>query len=405
MKKTCIFSLILFAFCILQAQDNIEWRFDRTGIYSNETGLLKSWKPEGPELLWHYDGLGEGHSSVAIANNKIYVTGLVDGEGHLFVFDMYGKILKKISYGTEWDKSYNGSRGTVTVNDGKLYIFTGTGNLICMDKNSYEIVWKKNIEDFGGSNIRWGVCESPLIIDEKVILSVGGKEHNIVALNKKDGSKIWSSPGKGDPSSYCSPLYITNQEVPLIITTMAKNIVGIEATTGKLLWSHKYENDRQIHPNTPVYDGKDMVLITHGYDLGSVMLRLINGGRSIEKVWENHDIKSKHGGIVKIGDYAYIGGDSRSSKFWHCVEWNSGKVMYKDNTITEGVVIADGDGMLYLYSERGEMALVKPTPEKFDLVSKFMITMGTEQHWAHPVLHKGIMYVRHGNTLMAYKVK
>jgi hypothetical protein len=72
--------------------------------------------------------------------------------------------------------------------------------------------------------------------------------------------------------------------------------------------------------------------------------------------------------------------------------------------MAEGVTIAD-DGMLYCYSNRGEMALVKATPEKFDLVSKFKITLGTDQHWAHPVIYNGVLYVRHGNTLMAYKIK
>ncbi|MCL2511919.1 MAG: PQQ-like beta-propeller repeat protein [Bacteroidales bacterium] len=390
----------------LSAQNTIQWRGEnRTGVY-NEQGLLKSWSAKGPELLWHYDGLGEGHSSVAVDADKIYITGMTGDVGYLYVFDLKGQLLSKKPYGKEWDKNYNGTRGTVTINDGKLYIYTGNGDLICMNQDPLTIVWKKNIEtDFDGSNIRWGVNESPLIIDEKVILSVGGKKHNIVALNKKDGSLIWSSSAKGDLSSYCSPLYIDNQEVSLIVTTMEKNIVGIEAATGKLLWSLKYESQRGINPNTPVYDGKDMVLITNGYERGSVMLRLTDGGRSVEKVWENDDIKSKHGGIVKIGNYVYAGGDDRSGRFWHCVDWNTGEVKHKTDVITVGAVIADGDGMLYCYSEKGEMALVKATPEKFDLISQFPITLGTDQHWAHPVIYQGVLYVRHGDTLMAYKIK
>jgi outer membrane protein assembly factor BamB len=208
----------------------IQWRgTDRTGIY-NETGLLKSWPAQGPQLLWHYDGLGEGHSSVAIANNKIYVTGLVDGKGQLFVFDMNGKLLNKKEYGLEWDTSYNGSRGTATVNNGKIYVYSGKGELVCFDENTLDIIWEKNvIDEFQGSNIRWGVNESPLIIDDKIIITPGGKEHNVVALNKNTGNIIWSCAGEGDLSSYCSPLYITDQQVPLIVTITAKHILGIHA--------------------------------------------------------------------------------------------------------------------------------------------------------------------------------
>ncbi|MCL2683036.1 MAG: PQQ-binding-like beta-propeller repeat protein [Bacteroidales bacterium] len=405
MKPTFFLVLMCAAFSLSAQNPTIQWRNDRTGIY-DEKGLLKSWPTNGPELLWHFEGLNEGHSSVAIDANKIYVTGMTGEIGYLYIFDLNGKLLHKKEYGKEWSQNYNGSRGTPTINNGKIYIHSGIGDLICMDQNTLNVIWRKNlVTDFGGKNIRWGVTESPLIIDDKVILTVGGKKHNIVALNKNNGSLIWSSEGKGDLSSYCSPLYIGNQEVPLIVTTMERNIVGLEAATGKLLWSRKFESQRGINPNTPVYDGKDMVLIINGYERGSVMLRLTNGGRSIEKVWENDDIKSKHGGIVKVGNYAYMGGDDRSGRFWHCVDWNTGKVQWKDNTIGVGVVIADGDNMLYCYTETGNMALVRATPEKFDLISQFPITLGTAQHWAHPVIYQGVLYVRHGDALMAYKVK
>jgi len=408
MKPTFFLALMCVAFSLSAQNSTIQWRNDRTGIY-NEKGLLKSWPANGLELLWHFDGLDEGHSSVAIDSDKIYVTGMTGNTGYLYVFDFNGKLLNKKEYGKEWNESYNGSRGTPTINEGKIYIHSGVGDLVCMDQNTLNVLWRKNmITDFGGTNIRWGVTESPLIIDDKVILSVGGKRNNIVALNKKDVSLIWSSPGKGDATSYCSPLFIANQEVPQIVTTMQKNIVGIDAATGQLLWSHPYENNRQIHPNTPVYDGKDMVLIVNGYTKGAIMFRLINGGRSVQVVWEDDNLKSKHGGIVKIGNYAYFGGDSGdrgAGRSWNCVNWNTGEVKWRDNTLQAGVVIADGDNMLYAYSERGEMALLKANPNKFDLVSQFPITMGTAQHWAHPVIYKGVLYVRHGNTLMAYKIR
>ncbi|MCL2289325.1 MAG: PQQ-like beta-propeller repeat protein [Bacteroidetes bacterium] len=403
MKSTFFLILTCVTLSLSAQNSNIQWRNDRTGIY-NEKGLLKSWPTTGPELLWYYDELDEGHSSIAIDADKLYVTGMTGDVGYLYVFDLNGKLLNKKGYGKEWDKSYNGSRGTPTINDGKIYIHTGLGDLICMDQNSLEILWKKNMmTDFGGENIRWGVTESPLIIDDKVILTVGGKEHNIVALNKNDGSLIWSSKGDGDLSSYCSPLYIANQQIPQIVTMMEKHIIGIDAATGKKLWSHTYETQRGIHPNTPVYDGKDMVLCASGYGKGSVMLRLINGGRNVEKVWESQELETKTGGMVKVGDYAYASGDH--NKFWYCLDWNTGKTMYKDNALGgTGVTIAN-DGMLYCYSEKGLMSLVRATPEKFDIVSTFPITLGTDQHWAHPVIYKGVLYVRHGNTLMAYKIK
>jgi outer membrane protein assembly factor BamB len=401
MRRIIFLSLFLVTVSTLPAQDVIQWRGDRTGIY-RESGLLKSWTEDGPQLLWNYDGLGEGHSSVAISSGKIYITGMTEGTGFLYAFDMNGALLAKKEYGGEWNESYNGTRGTVTANENKLYLISGLGDIVCLDESDLSIVWKKNIiSDFGAENIKWGICESPLIVDEKLIVTPGGKQHNIIALNKNTGALIWSCPGEGDLSAYCSPLYIGDQQTPQVVTMTAKHIVGVDVATGKKLWSFENINRHAVHPNIPVYGGDNMLLCTSGYGKGSVMLRLIDGGRNVEKVWDLAQLDSRMGAMVKVGDYAYGSGDA--NRFWFCVDWKTGELKYKENTLPIGNVIA-ADGMLYCYSDRGDFALVKITPDKFDIVSRFPVTLGTDQHWAHPVIYRGTLYVRHGNTLMAYKI-
>ena len=402
MKPIYIF-ITLFSIALpLLGQQNIQWRgTDRSGIY-NESGLLESWPAGGPALFWHYDGLGEGHSSVAIANDKIYVTGMTDSKGSIFVFDLNGKLLNKKEYGEDWHKNYNGPRAALTINEGKIYLISGLGDIYCFDQNSLNILWKKNLlAEYNAENIEWELNEAPLIIGEKVIATPGGKEHNVVALNKNTGELIWSSPGVGDPAAYCSPLYISDQQVPQIVTMTANHIVGIDAANGKTLWSHENKNRWSVHANTPVYaDG--MILCTSGYGQGSTMLRLTNGGRNIEKVWFSSELDNRIGAMVKVGDYVYGSGDN--SRSWFCVNWKTGDVKWKEKGLGMGNIIAN-NGILYCYTDKGEMVLAKASSEKFDIISQFPITLGTEQHWAHPVLYNGAMYVRHGNTLMSYKVK
>jgi outer membrane protein assembly factor BamB len=400
--KRIVFACTLWitATTLLTAQDVIQWRGNRTGIYP-ETGLLKSWPADGPQMLWHYDGLGEGHSSVAVSSGKLYVTGMTGGKGYVYVLDTNGKLLNKKEYGNEWDESYNGTRGTITANEGKLYLISGKGDIVCLNEADLNIVWKKNIlSDFGSKNIQWGICESPLIVDEKLIVSPGGETHNIIALNKLTGELIWSCPGEGDLSAYCSPLYVGDRQVPQVVTMMAKHIVGVDVKTGQKLWSYEQVNRTNVHPNIPVY-GDNMLLCTSGYGKGSVMLRFTDGGRNVQKVWDSSQLDSRIGAMVKVGDYAYGSGDM--NRFWFCVDWKTGEQKYKENKLPIGNVIT-ADGMLYCYSDRGDMALVKATPDGFDPVSKFHVTLGTDQHWAHPVIYKGVLYIRHGNTLMAYKI-
>ena len=402
MKKVIFLFIVLAMAVNMGAQNVIQWRFDRTGIYK-ETGLLKSWAAEGPKMLWHFDGLGEGHSSLAVsASGKMYITGMTEGKGYVYEFDSNGKQLRKKEYGAEWDKSYNGTRGTITPDNGKLYIVSGYGDVICLNESDLNVVWKKSLlTDFGGSNITWGICESPLIVGDKIIASAGGKTHNIVALNKNTGELIWSCEGDGELSAYCSPILVSDQQTPQIVTMMQKHIIGVDLATGKKLWSYEHINQHGVHPNVPVY-ADNMLLCTSGYGKGSVMLRLTDGGRGVEKVWESNLPDSRIGAMVKIGDYAYGSGDR--NRYWFCLDWKTGEVKYKDNAIAIGNIIS-ADGMLYCYSEKGELALVNVNADKFDVAGKCSVTMGTDQHWAHPVIYKGALYLRHGNTLMAYNIK
>jgi len=401
MKKYLIMIALLFP-VMLQAQKNSQWRGEnRDGIY-NETGLLKEWPADGPELLWKYEGLGGGFTSVAIANEKIYITGQTDDKLMLYVLDLKGKLLAEKEVGTEWTRNHVGTRCTVNVNDGKLYIGNSLGQMFCLDEVTLNEVWKKDLlTDFDGKNIMLGMTESPLIVGEKIFLTPGGEKYNMVALNKNTGELIWSSPGLGTTSSYCSPLYIGDQSVPIVVTSMLKEIVAYNANTGELLWSHPQENQRNIHPNTPLYiDG--MIFSITGYRGGAMLLRLKDGGKTVEQVWKNSEMDNQMGGAIKIGDYVYASG--HNNRNWFCVDWKTGETKYKVNEIGECNVIS-ADGMLYCYSDKGgTMNLVKPNPDKFELVSSFKVTLGTGEHWAHPVIHRGVLYLRHGDVLMAYKV-
>jgi len=378
-----------------------QWRGEnRDGIY-NETGLLTEWAADGPELLWHIEGLGDGYTSPAIANGRIYITGLDGDRLILFVFDLDGKFLNRTVVGREWNTRYPGTRSTVVVNDGKLYIFSGRGTLHCLDETTLNEIWRKDVlSEFGGRNIMWGITESPLIVGDKIFITPGGRQHNMVALNKHTGALIWSSPGVGSTSAYCSPQFIDGYSVPIIVTCTANEIIAFNADTGEVLWTHPQPSGNSIHPNTPIYsDG--MIFVTTGYGGGSWLYRITDDGKNAELVWHN-DVDNQMGGAVKIGDYVYTSG--HRMRGFYCINWHTGEIMWRTTQLAPNAIIA-ADGMLYVYSQQGDMALVNPNPNRFELVSSFEITLGTNQHWAHPVIHDGVLYIRRGNALMAYLIR
>jgi outer membrane protein assembly factor BamB len=396
---TCAIILLLSA-CSSLSRENSEWRGSERNGYYNESGLLKEWATDGPQMLWSYEGIGDGYTSVAAANDRLYVTGMTDSTGYLYIFDTQGKLLEKKAYGLEWNYNFNGARSTVNVHNGKLYIFSGRGTLYCFDDQTLTLLWQKDIEkDFDGHNLMFGMTESPLIAGDVLYLTPGGEKNNFVALNKDNGELLWSSTGIGKPSTYCSPQYISDLQTQVVVNAIDSNLVAFNANTGSVIWVEDQKNPHGHSPNTPIYE-KGYLFSTTGGGIGSVLYRLNQDGTIAETVWR-HELDSKHGGAVKVGDYVY--GSGERNRYWYCIDWKTGETQWRDNQIGIGNIIA-ADGMLYCYSDRGELALVEATPEKFTIKGKINITLGTNQHWAHPVVYKGVLYVRHGDALMAYKI-
>lgn len=384
------------------AQTATKWRGpDGNGVY-NETGLLKKWPASGPEITWHFDQLGQGHSSPAIANGLIYVSGMADNNGYIYALTPDGKLKWKASYGKEFTESYPGSRSTPVIAGNLLYIYSGLGVLTCMDANNGTVKWKKDVfSDFDGQNIRWGVTETVVVDGGLVYVTPGGKKNNVVALNRNNGDLVWSSPGKGELSAYCTPLLVELTARKLLVTMTAENIIGLDASTGKLLWSHPHTNRYQVHANTPIYADGGLFCFS-GYGQGGVKLELSADGSSVKKVWFSDKLDSRIGGMVLVNGWLYGSGDN--NREWRCIDWKTGAEKYAEKTIGKGVVIY-ADGMLYCYSDKGELALVEANPAGFKIAGQTKVELGSDQHWSHPVIDNGRLYLRHGNVLIAYKIK
>jgi outer membrane protein assembly factor BamB len=210
MKKILlILSVSCFFWSTMYSQETSQWRGSgRDGIY-NETGLLKKWPDGGPVLLWHFEGLGEGHSSAAVVNDRVYTAGITDGIGYIYCFDLAGKLVWKIPYGEEWTESWPGVRSTPLIENGKIYLLSGFGKLVCRNSDSGDFIWSVDVlKDYKGPNIKWGMTENLLIDGNKLFCTVGGAEANVIALDPDTGKLLWKSSGKGETSAYGSSALI-----------------------------------------------------------------------------------------------------------------------------------------------------------------------------------------------------
>jgi len=394
---------MIFLICFsVNAQETVQWRGPgRDGVYK-DTGLLKQWPDTGPRLLWHFDGLGDGHSSAAVTNNRIYTTGTLDGIGYLFSFDLDGKLVWKVPYGEEWTESWPGVRSTPLICNGKIYQLSGFGKLFCRKADNGEFIWSVDVlKEYKGPNIKWGVTENLLIDGNKLFCTVGGPEANVVALDVNTGKLIWKSHGKGEESAYGSPALIKLANRHILVTHTAHSILGIDAGNGNLLWSVDQPNRYSVHANTPLYHDGYLYCVS-GYGKGGVMLKVSDEGSSVQEMWRNTNIDNRMGGFVFINGKIY--GSDDAGKAWYCLDWKTGTNMYAEKITGRGNIIF-ADGMLYLYGDNGEIVLAEPLLNSFKKISSFKVPYGTDQHWAHLTIGNGSLFVRHGNSLMVYDVR
>lgn len=402
MRNSLFVLFMLFTSATLLSQDFVQWRgIDRDGKY-NESNLLKKWPADGPEMLWHFDDLGEGHGSAAVTSEKVYTTGTLDEITYVFAFTHQGELLWKSKVGKEWVESWPGVRTTPLIKDNKLYLMTGYGLIVCMNAESGTVLWKVDImTDYDGRNIVWGMCENLLIDGEKLFCTVGGIDANVIAINKNDGKLIWKSKGNGEKSAYNTPGLIHRGDLKILVTMTENSILGINADNGELLWRHEQTNQYSVHANSPLYqDGK--LYCVSGYGRGGVMLQLSENGKSIKELWRNVSLDSRMGGLILDNGRIYGGGDK--SRKGVCLDWNTGEELFSSKEVANGNLIM-ADGLLYWYNERGgEVALVEPTADSFNVISKFKVPYGSAQHWAHLVIVNKKLYVRHGNSFMVYSI-
>lgn len=405
MKTIFILVITSILYSIVNQSDLSQWRGpNRDGKYP-EKNLLKEWPDGGPEMIWSFEGLGDGHGNVGIGVNRIFVCGMIDSLGYLFSFDLSGKLLWKKPYGPEWYKDYTGVRSTPTVIDDLVYFESGQGVVYCYDGNTGDLVWSVDLlKKFDAENIQWGMAESLLADGNKVYCTPGGKEHNVVALNRFNGKTIWTSKGNGQPAAYCSPILVNHNGTRLIVTMTAESIIGVDADTGETYWDVEQRQGNYIHANTPVYYNGQIMCSSSSdkSDMdGTVLLQLSESGKDVEVVWRNTDITNLMGGFI-LNDGLVYGSKYRSSE-WYCLDWNTGEVQYTSRPFRNGVIIY-ADDLFYCYSEGGDIALVNADAENFKVLSKFKISIGTNQHWAHPVIDDGRLYVRHGDALMVFDI-
>jgi outer membrane protein assembly factor BamB len=412
MKHTIVCGgLLLIATSVSAATgDWPQWRGPNHDDLCTETGLLKDWPEGGPKLVWEIKGIGTGYASISIFGNRIYTAGDKAGESVVEALNLAdGKPVWSSRIGKAGEvgnPAFEGPRATPSTDGSLVCAANQWGELVCVQADTGKELWRKDYtKDFGGTCPFWGYSESPLIDGDKVIITPGGSQGALVALNKKTGAVIWQSKEFTDLAHYSSPIVAEPGGVRQYIQLTPSSVAGIAASDGKLLWKAPRKGQVAVIP-TPIFD-EGFVYATSGYGAGCNLFKITpeTGSFSAEQIYANRIMVNHHGGVVKVGDFVY---GYSEGKGWTCQDFKSGETKWQDKDKFGKGSLVFADGRLYLRQEnkKGTVALIEASPDGYKEHGRFdQPDRSTKNSWPHPVVAGGRLYLRDQDILLCYDVK
>ena len=392
-----------------KVQENAQWRgANRDGIF-HETELLDQWPEEGPELLWVFEGLGQGFAAPAVTTEGLFVNGEHEGNSYLFALDLEGKLRWKSPNGKEFlgegfSSTYPGARATPTVYGKLVYTTSGEGQIGCFETSTGKELWSVNITDYLDGMVGYfGYSESVAVDEDHVYCFPGGASTNLAALDRFTGKTAWTSSALRDTFAYGSPVLIDLSERKILMTTSRHQLFTVDCSNGTLLASYElegYEYDGE-HCNTPVYaDGLIYYVANDVPGQGAIKLKLSDDGAYITELWRNNKVMNNFGGQVAVNGHLFT-----------TIKGNKLVALDPDNgNVVDSLKVATGsiiytDNKFIIYGNNGTINLVNYEQEQLEAAGQLKVKEGSGHHFSHPVVANGVMYIRHGNALMAYRIK
>jgi len=294
----------------------------------------------------------------------------------------------------------DGPRGTPTVDGDKLYALGGNGDLSCLEARTGRTVWTMNVlEKFGGSNIVWGISESPLVVGDKLLVNAGGPNASIVALSKRDGSLLWKS--QSDRAGYSSAIPLMAGGINQVVFFTSTRALGLDLRDGRLLWEYPRAANNVANAATPVVRA-NRVFISSDYGTGGGLVEIKAGekGLTAQEVYFTREMRNHHSSSILVGEHLY----GFSSGILTAMRFDTGQIAWRDRSVGKGSLVY-ADGHLYCLSENGVVGLVEATPEVYREKGRFRIPQESLFTWAHPVIAGGRLYLRDQDTIYAFDVK
>ena len=380
----------------------------RNGI-SSETGLVDSWSAGGPKEIWRVKG-GVGMSGMAIRDGVVVT--LVQRERKQFVMALNatsGEPIWQTAVAPEYRNSMgHGPRATPTISGDRVFVFTGEGILVSLERKSGKVNWSRElVRELNGRPAEYGMACSPLVVGRQVVVTVGAPGATVVACDAESGRQLWTA-GR-DAAGYSSPARLAVGGKSQIVVYTGGSVSGLEPGTGRSLWRHPYQTPYDCNIATPIaIDGR--VFISSGENHGSALLKLTPAGDGfgVREVWASNGpgsvLRNEWQTSILLGGYLYgmdnVGGAGPITHLT-CLEAATGKQMWQEARFGKGNLIA-AEGKLFISTMRGELVIVEATPERFHELARARVFKGSR---TGPALARGRVYLRDDSEIVCLDLR
>jgi outer membrane protein assembly factor BamB len=387
-------------------------RFLGNGYWAEARGVVleADWAAHPPKSLWKQP-IGAGWSSFAVVGDYA-VTQEQRGEHELVTcYEVRtGKMAWSHADAVRWDPRGGGAlggvgpRATPTLYDGRVFSQGATGILNCLDARTGRLLWSHDtLAEHDADNVSWGKAGSPLIVDDRVVVSVGAKKASLVAYDIDSGEQAWAA-GKRR-SAYASPVVVELAGVRQILMLNEGFVTAHHAEKGRVLWEHEWPSDSNADAaaSQPVPVGDDRVLLSKGYGKGAELVQVRRKGDTwmTDTLWRKPSaLKTKMGNVVIRDGFVYGINDI----YLQCVELKSGHVAWvkrRSPTFGHGQILLVGEALLVL-SESGEVILVKASPDNYRELASMQAIEGVT--WNNPALSGNLLLVRNADEAACFEL-
>jgi outer membrane protein assembly factor BamB len=389
---------------------------DRNNI-SSETGLLRSWPAQGPKVLWKIP-VCEGYAGAAIKDGRIYLNDYDDAKKeHLIrcISLADGKDIWRWSYAVEVRPNHGITRTVPAIGQKLMFSLDPKCRFHALDAKTGKLVWQKNlVQEYKATIPGWYAGQNPLIDGDRVLLATGG-DALVIAFDQATGKEIWRTPNTAkELMSHSSLMPATIGGVKQYLYLTMKNLMGIAAADGQLLWSVPFTG-RIVTVPSPVSIGDGRIFVTSGYEAGSAMYQVEKAdfGFTARKLYAltSAQFNSEAQTPILFQNHLFAVSSKTRGRFT-CLGLD-GKVVWQSPVVSGNAEASRtfdlgafllADGMFFLLDGRtGMLRLVEANTKEYKELASAQILHG-EDVWGPMALSEGKLIIRDMSQMVCLQV-